>query len=62
MIGGATAHYDGIVAFSQTDLRDDSWSHISEGIDDVIAAFDAAGIGHRLSLTPHGHWTNLDGA
>ncbi len=32
----------------------DSWSHISAGIDDVIAAFDAAGIGHLLALRPTG--------
>jgi hypothetical protein len=38
----------------------DSWAHFSEGIDDVVAAFDEAGIGGVLDVRPHGHWTLLE--
>jgi L-ascorbate metabolism protein UlaG (beta-lactamase superfamily) len=38
----------------------DSWAHFSEGIDDVVTAFDEAGIGSVLDVRPHGHWTVLD--
>jgi L-ascorbate metabolism protein UlaG (beta-lactamase superfamily) len=38
----------------------DSWAHFSEGIDDVVAAFDEAGIGELLDVRPHGQWTPLD--
>jgi L-ascorbate metabolism protein UlaG (beta-lactamase superfamily) len=38
----------------------DSWAHFSEGIDDVVTAFDEAGIGHVLDVRPHGHWTPLE--
>lgn len=38
----------------------DSWAHFSEGMDDVVTAFDEAGISDRLVRTPHGHWTDLE--
>jgi L-ascorbate metabolism protein UlaG (beta-lactamase superfamily) len=38
----------------------DSWAHFSEGIDDVVTAFDEAGIGDVLDVRPHGHWTPLE--
>ncbi|MDT5337187.1 MAG: hypothetical protein QOD90_2692 [Mycobacterium sp.] len=37
----------------------DSWAHFSEGMDDVVAAFDEAGISGLLDKTPRGHWTDL---
>jgi L-ascorbate metabolism protein UlaG (beta-lactamase superfamily) len=37
----------------------DSWAHFSEGMDDVVAAFDDAGIGGLLDRTPRGYWTDL---
>lgn len=37
----------------------DSWAHFSEGLDDVVAAFDEAGLGRVLDVRPHGHWTSL---
>jgi L-ascorbate metabolism protein UlaG (beta-lactamase superfamily) len=37
----------------------DSWAHFSEGIDDVVTAFDEAGIGGVLDVRPHGEWTVL---
>ncbi|MDT5154445.1 MAG: hypothetical protein QOI01_6178 [Mycobacterium sp.] len=39
----------------------DSWAHFSEGMDDVVTAFDEAGVGDVLVLTPHGRWTDLEG-
>jgi L-ascorbate metabolism protein UlaG (beta-lactamase superfamily) len=38
----------------------DSWAHFSEGMDDVVTAFDEAGIGSILDRTPHGEWTDLE--
>ena len=38
----------------------DSWAHFSEGIDDVISAFDEAGIARILDRTPHGCWIGLE--
>lgn len=38
----------------------DSWAHFTEGIEDVAAAFDDAGIAHLLDRTPHGRWTDLE--
>ncbi len=38
----------------------DSWAHFTEGMDDVVAAFDDAGIGAMLGRTPHGRWTGLE--
>lgn len=40
------AHYDG-------------WAHFSEGRDDLIRAFDDAGLSGRLRLTGHGTWIPL---
>ena len=40
------AHYDG-------------WTHFSEGRDDLIRAFDDAGLTARLRLTDHGTWIPL---
>jgi L-ascorbate metabolism protein UlaG (beta-lactamase superfamily) len=37
----------------------DSWAHFSEGMDDVVTAFDEAGIGDVLDRTPHGQWADL---
>jgi L-ascorbate metabolism protein UlaG (beta-lactamase superfamily) len=37
----------------------DSWAHFSEGMDDVVTAFDEAGIGDVLDQTPRGQWTDL---
>jgi L-ascorbate metabolism protein UlaG (beta-lactamase superfamily) len=37
----------------------DSWAHFSEGMSDVVTAFDEAGIGDVLDRTPHGQWTDL---
>ncbi|TPG28224.1 MBL fold metallo-hydrolase [Mycolicibacterium hodleri] len=34
----------------------DSWSHLSEGLDDFVTAFDEAGIAAVLATAPHGHW------
>jgi L-ascorbate metabolism protein UlaG (beta-lactamase superfamily) len=41
------AHYDG-------------WAHFSEGRDDLIRAFDDAGLGARLRLGDHGTWIPLE--
>jgi L-ascorbate metabolism protein UlaG (beta-lactamase superfamily) len=38
----------------------DSWAHFSEGMADVVTAFDEAGIGAVLDTTPHGQWTDLE--
>jgi L-ascorbate metabolism protein UlaG (beta-lactamase superfamily) len=40
------AHYDG-------------WTHFSEGRDDLVRAFDDAGLTARLRLTDHGSWIPL---
>jgi L-ascorbate metabolism protein UlaG (beta-lactamase superfamily) len=40
------AHYDG-------------WTHFSEGRDDLVRAFDDAGLTARLRLTDHGTWIPL---
>jgi L-ascorbate metabolism protein UlaG (beta-lactamase superfamily) len=40
------AHYDG-------------WAHFSEGRDDLIRAFDDAGLSARLRLGAHGTWVPL---
>ena len=38
----------------------DGWAHFSEGVDQLEAAFDAAGIKRLLRVAPHGDWINLD--
>ncbi len=38
----------------------DSWAHFTEGMADVVAAFEDAGIGPGLDRTPHGRWTGLE--
>jgi L-ascorbate metabolism protein UlaG (beta-lactamase superfamily) len=40
------AHYDG-------------WTHFSEGRDDLVRAFDDAGLTARLRLVDHGAWIPL---
>ena len=40
------AHYDG-------------WAHFAEGRDDLVRAFDDAGLGARLRLPDHGTWVGL---
>ncbi|MEV4473010.1 MBL fold metallo-hydrolase [Nonomuraea sp. NPDC049504] len=40
------AHYDG-------------WAHFSEGADDLVRAFDEAGLSSRLHLAAHGAWVPL---
>jgi L-ascorbate metabolism protein UlaG (beta-lactamase superfamily) len=40
------AHYDG-------------WAHFSEGRDDLVRAFDDAGLSARLRLSDHGTWVPL---
>jgi L-ascorbate metabolism protein UlaG (beta-lactamase superfamily) len=37
----------------------DGWAHFSEGRDDLIRAFDDAGLGARLRLGDHGTWIPL---
>ena len=34
----------------------DGWVHVTEGIDDVVAAFNDAGIAERLAYAPLGQW------
>ncbi|HEX3790867.1 MAG TPA: MBL fold metallo-hydrolase [Pseudonocardiaceae bacterium] len=34
----------------------DSWAHFSEGADDIVTAFDEAGLSHVLQLAPPGEW------
>jgi L-ascorbate metabolism protein UlaG (beta-lactamase superfamily) len=34
----------------------DSWAHFSEGLDEFVAAFDEAGLGHLVATAPHGQW------
>ena len=48
MMGGAKAHYDSIVAFSQTDFRDDLKSittpmMVMHGLDDQVVPFEISG-------------------
>jgi L-ascorbate metabolism protein UlaG (beta-lactamase superfamily) len=35
----------------------DSWAHFSEGADEIVAAFDDAGLAHLLQLAKPGDWT-----
>ncbi|OBG77188.1 MULTISPECIES: MBL fold metallo-hydrolase [unclassified Mycobacterium] len=37
----------------------DGWAHFSEGLGDVVTAFDQAGIGDRLRVAAHGDWVDL---
>lgn len=37
----------------------DGWAHFSESLDDVVAAFDQAGIGDRLRVAARGDWVFL---
>lgn len=37
----------------------DGWAHFTEGTDDMVAAFDAAGIKRLLRVAPHGEWIDL---
>ena len=34
----------------------DGWAHFSEGVDEVTAAFDQAGISGLLRVAAHGEW------
>ena len=34
----------------------DGWAHFSEGVDQVAAAFDQAGISNLLQVAAHGEW------
>ncbi len=34
----------------------DGWAHFSEGVDEFVAAFDAAGISKVLRVAAHGEW------
>jgi L-ascorbate metabolism protein UlaG (beta-lactamase superfamily) len=34
----------------------DGWAHVKEGLDDVVSAFEDAGIAHVLSVVPRGDW------
>jgi len=36
----------------------DGWAHFSEGVDEFVAAFDAAGIRKLLKVAPHGEWVD----
>jgi L-ascorbate metabolism protein UlaG (beta-lactamase superfamily) len=38
----------------------DGWTHSKEGLDDVVQAFDDAGISHVLSAAPNGKWVLPD--
>jgi L-ascorbate metabolism protein UlaG (beta-lactamase superfamily) len=38
----------------------DSWAHFSEGVDDFVTAFEEAGLGHVITVTPHGQWSTFD--
>ncbi|MGO9926426.1 MAG: MBL fold metallo-hydrolase [Mycobacterium sp.] len=38
----------------------DGWAHFSEGVDEFVAAFDAAGIGNLLRVAAHGQWIDLE--
>jgi hypothetical protein len=37
----------------------DGWAHFSEGRDDLVRAFDDAGLTARLRLSDHGTWIPL---
>jgi L-ascorbate metabolism protein UlaG (beta-lactamase superfamily) len=34
----------------------DGWAHFTEGVDDIVAAFDDAGISRVLAAAPAGQW------
>jgi L-ascorbate metabolism protein UlaG (beta-lactamase superfamily) len=38
----------------------DGWAHFKEGLDDVVRAFDDAGVSHVLSIAPNGKWVLPD--
>ena len=37
----------------------DGWAHFSEGVDEFVKAFDAAGISNLLGVAAHGEWIDL---
>ena len=37
----------------------DGWAHFSEGVDEVVAAFEQAGISNLLRVAAHGEWIDL---
>jgi L-ascorbate metabolism protein UlaG (beta-lactamase superfamily) len=37
----------------------DGWAHFSEGRDDVVAAFEEAGLGHVITAAPNGYWIDV---
>jgi L-ascorbate metabolism protein UlaG (beta-lactamase superfamily) len=37
----------------------DGWAHFREGVDDIVAAFDQAGISARLRVAAPGEWIDL---
>lgn len=37
----------------------DGWAHFSEGLDELVAAFDQAGISSLLKVAAHGEWIEL---
>jgi len=39
----------------------DGWAHFSEGVDEVAAAFDQAGISNVLQVAAHGQWVDWVG-
>ena len=39
----------------------DGWAHFSEGVDDIVAAFDQAGISNVLRVAAHGEWIDWVG-
>ncbi len=41
-------------------LHFEGWAHFTEGRDTLPAAFDSAGLGHRLRLPKLGDWLRLD--
>ena len=64
-MGGAKAHYDGIVAFSQTDFTEDLKKItvpvlVMHGEDDQIVPYAAAGP-LSAKLVKNGHAENLQG-
>jgi L-ascorbate metabolism protein UlaG (beta-lactamase superfamily) len=40
----------------------DGWAHFSEGVDEFVRAFDAAGISNLLGVAAHGEWIDLTGS
>ena len=38
----------------------DGWAHFSEGVDEVSAAFEQAGISNLLQVAAHGEWIDWD--